>query len=147
VRSTGIFTGCQFETHEWTRILKLRSPRRILQSQRQIITSGAAPGSSYRRCPDAGSLKFPQTPLLVRFASARRGPVTAIFLLKEWKATQWSASQKNLADGVAGLGRWSKNPRSVISSAGKCGRAESRLTETRKRTVIVPRFGRSYIFW
>src|SRR5258708_18174879 len=45
-------------------------------------TSGAAPGSSYRRCPDAGSLKFPQTPLLVRFASARRGPVTAIFLLE-----------------------------------------------------------------
>jgi hypothetical protein len=40
----------------------------------KITALGAAPGSSYRRCPDAGSLKFPQTPLLVRFASAWRGP-------------------------------------------------------------------------
>ena len=76
VRSTGIFTkkldaGLVVPTNG--REFLIGSPRRLLQSQRQIIALGAAPGSSYGRCPDAGSLKFPQTPFIVRFPSAWRG--------------------------------------------------------------------------
>ena len=77
MRSTGIFTkkldaGLVVPTNG--REFLIGSPRRLLQSQRQIIALGAAPGSSYGRCPDAGSLKFPQTPFIVRFPSAWCGP-------------------------------------------------------------------------
>src|SRR5258708_8207000 len=51
--------------------------------------------------------------------------------------------QKNLAEGVAFVGRRSKKPRSDISSAGKCMRTACRCTKTLNKIVIAPRLGRS----
>src|SRR5258708_4504509 len=53
--------------------------------------------------------------------------------------------QKNLAEGVAFVGRRSKKPRSDISSAGKCMRTARLCTKTLNKIVIALRLCRSYI--
>jgi hypothetical protein len=58
-------------------------------------------------------------------------------------AIQERSFQKNLAEGVACVGRRSKKPRSAISSAGKCMRTACLCTKTLNKIVITPRLGRS----
>ena len=78
-------------------------------------------------------------------ANLKSGVATILGKLSHDFKDEYSAFQKNLADGVAFVGKRSKKPISAISATGKCIRAECLLTETLNKTVTAPRLGRSYI--